>query len=61
VYYADTHAEKSPISLESYLPAGRKAFYHAAYVHDRKTSNMPYMLHCRCFWPRGAANAHGWW
>ena len=19
------------------------------------------MLHCRCFWPRGAANAHGWW
>ena len=40
VYYADTHADKSPISLECYLPAGRKAFYHAAYVHDRKTKNM---------------------
>ena len=58
MHYADTHAEKSPISLESYLPAGRKAFYHAAYVHDRKTSNMLYAAlsvflaawRCECPW-----------
>ena len=58
VHYADTHAEKSPISLESYLPAGRKAFYHSAYMHNRKTSNMPYAAlpvflaawRCECPW-----------
>jgi hypothetical protein len=41
VHYADTHAEKSPISLECYLPAGHKRFYHAAYEHDRKTAGKP--------------------
>jgi hypothetical protein len=41
VHYADTHAERSPISLQCYLPAGRKQFYHAAYEHDRKTAVRP--------------------
>jgi hypothetical protein len=41
VHYAGTHAEQSPISLESYLPAGRKSFYHAAYEHDRKQVGLP--------------------
>ena len=35
-YYADTHAEQSPISLTSYLPGGRKQFYHLIYERDRQ-------------------------
>ena len=35
-HYADTHAEKSPISLTSYLPGGRKQFYHLIYERDRR-------------------------
>ena len=58
VHYADTHAEKSPISLESYLPAGRKSFYHAAYEHDRKKACRPLAAlsvflaawRCECPW-----------
>ena len=42
VHYADTHAEKSPISLECYLPAGRKRFYHAFYEHERNTAGRPF-------------------
>ena len=34
--YADSHAEKSPISLTSYLPGGRKRFYHMIYESDRR-------------------------
>ena len=37
-WYADTHAEKSPISLTCYLPAGRKCFYHLIYERDRRSS-----------------------
>ena len=58
VHYADTHAEKSPISLESYLPAGRKSFYHAAYEHDRKKAGRTFAVlsvflaawRCECPW-----------
>ena len=58
VHYADTHADKSPISLECYLPAGRKSFYHSAYVHDRKANNLPFASlpvflaawRCECPW-----------
>ena len=58
VHYADTHAEKSPISLECYLPAGRKSFYWAAYVHERKkagirAASLPVFLaawRCECPW-----------
>ena len=32
-WYADSHAERSPMDGKAYLPAGRKAFY---YAHDRK-------------------------
>jgi hypothetical protein len=41
VHYADTHSDRSPISLECYLPAGRKAFYHAMYEHERKAAGKP--------------------
>ena len=58
VHYADTHAEKSPISLECYLPAGRKSFYWMAYVHERKKAgrkwaSLPVFLaawRCECPW-----------
>lgn len=58
VHYADTHAEKSPISLECYLPAGRKSFYWAAYVHERKKAGMRWASlavflaawRCECPW-----------
>ena len=33
--YADAHGEKSPMTGLVFLPAGRRAFYHAAYVFDR--------------------------
>ena len=33
--YAETHGEKSPMSLRVYLPAGRKFFYHAQYQYER--------------------------
>ena len=38
-WYADTHAEKSPISLTCYLPRGRKQFYHLLYERDRRGRN----------------------
>ena len=37
-HYADTHAEQSPISLISYLPRGRKQFYHLIYERDRRVA-----------------------
>ena len=39
--YADTHAEQSPISLMSYLPGGRKQFYHLIYERDRHMQSQP--------------------
>ena len=33
--YAETHGEKSPMSLRVYLPAGRKFFYHSQYEFER--------------------------
>ena len=36
-WYADTHAEKSPISLKWYLPGGRKCDYHLIYERDRRS------------------------
>ena len=33
-WYAETHAEMSPMSLQAYLPAGRKCFYYAHYRSD---------------------------
>ena len=39
--YADTHAEQSPISLTSYLPSGRKQFYHLIYERDRLRQGKP--------------------
>ena len=38
-WYADTHAERSPISLMCYLPGGRKQFYHLLYERDRRSRN----------------------
>lgn len=34
--YAETHGEKSPMSLRVYLPAGRKFFYHSQYEYERR-------------------------
>lgn len=34
--YAEAHAEQSPITGLYLLPAGRRSFYHLAYLHDRK-------------------------
>ena len=34
-YYSDTHAEMSPMTLEAYLPAGRKEMYWHQYRADR--------------------------
>jgi len=39
-WYADTHAEKSPISLMCYLPGGRKLFYHLIYERDRRSRGL---------------------
>ena len=58
VHYADAHAEKSPISLECYLPAGQKSFFHAAYVRDRNKAGRPFATlpvflaawRCECPW-----------
>ena len=36
-WYADTHAEKSPMSLTAYLPRGRKNFYSLLYERDRRS------------------------
>ena len=36
-WYADTHAERSPISLTAYLPRGRKKFYYLIYERDRRS------------------------
>lgn len=33
--YAETHGERSPMSLQIYLPAGRKFFYHSQYDFER--------------------------
>ena len=33
-WYAETHAELSPMDARAYLPAGRKAFYYAHYRKD---------------------------
>ncbi len=33
-WYADTHAEQSPMDGNAYLPAGRKVFYYARYRKD---------------------------
>ena len=33
-WYAETHAEMSPMNLQAYLPAGRKCFYYAHYRKD---------------------------
>ena len=33
-WYAETHAEMSPMSFQAYLPAGRKCFYYAHYRSD---------------------------
>ena len=35
-HYADTHAELSPMTLEAYLPCGRKEMYHHQYHADRR-------------------------
>jgi hypothetical protein len=37
--YAEAHGEKSPMTGLVFLPAGRRAFYHAAYVYDRPISS----------------------
>ena len=34
-HYSETHAELSPMTLEAYLPAGRKEMYHHQYHADR--------------------------
>ena len=36
--YADIHGEKSPMSLQVFLPAGRKFFYHSQYHYERSLS-----------------------
>ena len=33
--YGETHGERSPMSLQIFLPAGRKYFYHAQYWYER--------------------------
>ena len=33
--YAETHGERSPMSLQIFLPAGRKFFYHSQYEFER--------------------------
>ena len=39
-WYADTHAEQNPISLQSYLPRGRKQFYwRMIYEDDRNKAD----------------------
>ena len=56
--YADTHAEKSPISLTAYLPRGRKNFYYLLYERDRRNRGMEYASlgvflrawRCECPW-----------
>ena len=39
-WYADTHADKSPLTLTSYLPGGRKSFYHLIYEQDRRSAGL---------------------
>ena len=51
-HYADTHAELSPMTLEAYLPCGRKEMYYRQYHADRvgmgkKPYNLPLFL---CAW-----------
>ena len=36
--YAETHGERSPMSLQIYLPAGRKFYYHSQYEYERNLS-----------------------
>ena len=36
--YGELHGEKSPMSLQIFLPAGRKFFYHSQYEFERSLS-----------------------
>lgn len=49
--YAETHGEKSPMSLQVFLPAGRKFFYHSQYEFERTLSTIVWgwVTHGLCF------------
>ena len=41
--YAEQHGEMSPMSGVTLLPAGRKSFYHLAYVNDRENQDLTHL------------------
>lgn len=49
--YAETHGENSPMSLQVFLPAGRKFFYHSQYEFERTLSTIVWgwVTHGLCF------------
>jgi hypothetical protein len=38
--YAESHGEQSPMTGQIFLPAGRKLFYYAQYLHDRSQQDL---------------------
>ena len=41
-HFADTHGDASPIDCLTFLPSGRRSFYHNQYVFQRTQQNRPY-------------------